>query len=107
MKPNAILAIAMFVAAAPALAETATPPAAKSANPLVAPAPAKHDAAVTLDINKASVEQLAATHGLDRKLAEAIVKGRPYKAPTELVKHKILSDAQFALVKDALVVERN
>ncbi|MBY6240887.1 helix-hairpin-helix domain-containing protein [Methylosinus sp. Sm6] len=107
MKPNAILAIAMFAAATPALAETTTPPAAKPGNLVVAPALGKHEAATTLDINTATVEQLAAAKGLDRLLAEAIVKGRPYKATSELVKHKILSDAQFAAVKDALVVKQN
>jgi competence protein ComEA len=108
MKPNAILAIAMFVAATPALAETTTQPAAKPVNPVVAPALGKHEAATTmLDINTATMEQLAATKGLDRPLAEAIVKGRPYKAPGDLVKHKILSDAQFAAVKGDLVVKQN
>jgi DNA uptake protein ComE-like DNA-binding protein len=110
MKPNAILAIAIFAAAAtPVVAETSTAPVAKPANPVVAPIAAKQDAAVatTLDINTASVEQLAAAKGLDRTLAEAIVKGRPYKTTHELVKHKILSDAQFAVVKDALVVKQN
>jgi competence protein ComEA len=107
MKPNAILAIAMFAAATPALAETTTPPAAKPANPVIAPAPGKHEATSTLDINTATVEQLAATKGLDRALAKAIVEGRPYKATSELVKHKILSEAQFTAVKDALVVKQN
>lgn len=110
MKPNAILAIAMFAAATPALAETTTPPAAKTANPMVAPAPAaKHEAAAaaTLDINTATAEQIAGTKGLNRTLADAIIHGRPYKTTQELVKRKILSDAQFAMVKGALVVEQN
>lgn len=108
MKPNAILAIAMFAAAAPALAEPMTAPAAKPANPVIAPATSgKAIVSTTLDINTATVEQLAAAKGLDRVLAEAIVKGRPYRATDELVKHKILSEAQFGLVKDALVVKQN
>jgi competence protein ComEA len=109
MKPNAILAIAMFVAATPALAEPAAQPLAKPANPAVAPSVAKpgHVVSTTLDINTATVEQLAAAKGLDRILAEAIVKGRPYKATDELVKHKILSETQFGLVKDALTVKPN
>jgi DNA uptake protein ComE-like DNA-binding protein len=109
MKPNAILAIAMFAAATPALAEPAAQPIAKPANPAVAPMIAKPGLGVsaTLDINTATVEQLAAAKGLDRSLAEAIVEGRPYKTTDDLVKHKILSDAQFALVKDTLAVKHN
>lgn len=108
MKPNAILAIALF-AASPAFAQTAAAPAAKPATPALAPAPVKHVApeAVLIDINTATVEQLAAAKGLNKPLAEAIVKGRPYKSTDELVKNKILTDAVFAQVKDALTVKHN
>ena len=45
--------------------------------------------------------------GLTHTLAEAIVKGRPYKAADELVKNRILTDALFAQVKDGLIVKHN
>jgi DNA uptake protein ComE-like DNA-binding protein len=104
MKPNAILAIAIF-ASTPAFAEPAPATAAKPANPAVAAAAAKQ--AAPLDINAASVEQLASVKGLNQTLAQAIVKGRPYKGTDELVKNRILTDALFAEVKDGLTVKHN
>ncbi|MBU3888208.1 MULTISPECIES: ComEA family DNA-binding protein [Methylosinus] len=108
MKTNAILAIALF-ASAPAFAQTATAPAAKApAGPAsTVAAPVKQVVAVSapLDINAATVEQLSAVKGLTHTLAEAIVKGRPYKSTDELVKNRILTDALFAQVKDGLTVK--
>lgn len=106
MKPNAILAIALF-ASAPAFAQTAATPAAKPATPAVAPSTIKHVEAAPLDINTATVEQLSSAKGLNKALAEAIVKGRPYKSADELVKNKILTEAVFAQVKDQLTVKHN
>lgn len=108
MKPNAILAIALFMSA-PAFAQTAATPAAKPATPAIAPAQVKHVApeVAPLDINSATVEQLAAAKGLTRTLAEAIVKGRPYKSADELVKNRILTESLFAQVKDGLTVKQN
>lgn len=108
MKPNAILAIALF-ASAPAFAQTAATPAAKPASSAIAPAPVKQVApeAAPLDINSATVEQLSIVKGLDKTLAEAIVKGRPYKSTDDLVKNKILTEAIFAQAKSGLTVKRN
>lgn len=111
MKTNAILAIALF-ASAPAFAQTATvpgakPPASPAAAATTATAPVKQVVAVSqpLDINSATVEQLSGVKGLTHTLAEAIVKGRPYKTTDELVKNRILTDALFAQVKDGLTVK--
>ena len=60
-----------------------------------------------LDINVATVEQLAGVKGLTHTLAEAIVKGRPYKATDELVKSRILTEALFTQIKDGLTVKHN
>jgi competence protein ComEA len=110
MKTNAILAIALF-ASAPAFAQTVTAPAAKPpAGPAAAvAAPVKQVVAVAqpLDINVATVEQLAGVKGLTHTLAEAIVKGRPYKATDELVKSRILTEALFTQIKDGLTVKHN
>ncbi len=110
MKTNAILAIALF-ASAPAFAQTATAPAAKpAAGPAAAAtAPVKQVVAVAqpLDINTATVEQLAGVKGLTHTLAEAIVKGRPYKSTDELVKSRILTETLFTQVKDGLTVKHN
>jgi competence protein ComEA len=106
MKTNAILAIALF-ASAPAFAQTATAPAAKpQAGSSATATPVKQIAAAQpVDINTATVEQLAAVKGLTHTLAEAIVKGRPYRSADELVKNRILTEALFAQVKDGLTVK--
>ncbi|PWB80479.1 MAG: hypothetical protein C3F11_17840 [Methylocystaceae bacterium] len=108
MKPNAILAIALF-ASAPAFAQTAASPAAKPANPTVAPTTVRQVApeAAPLDINSATIEQLTVAKGLNKTLAEAIVKGRPYKSTDELVKNKILTEAVFAQAKNGLTVKHD
>jgi DNA uptake protein ComE-like DNA-binding protein len=97
------LAAALF-AAAPAFAQTAPAPAAKPAMPAT-PAAMTHDA-MPLDINTATVEQLAGVKGLTKPFAEAIVKGRPYKSADELAKNKIVPESVFAMVKDLLTVGR-
>lgn len=107
---KSILAAALLVAG-PALAQTAaTAPAAKPVAPMAAPAPIRPMAATPdmarLDINSATVEQLAGVKGLTKTLAEAIVKGRPFKSADELTKNNILSTEVFALVKDVLTVDR-
>lgn len=86
--------------AGPAFAETAVP-AAKPAAPM--PAPAAH-AMMRMDVNTATSEQLASVKGLDKTLAEAIVKGRPYKSLDDLTKNKVLPQTTFAEVKDHLTV---
>lgn len=101
----AILAAAL-IAAAPALAQTM--PAMKPAAPTAAPA---HPAAMTpetarLDVNAATVDQLAGVKGLNKTYAEAIVKARPFKTLDELTTNKILPADVFAQVKDLLTVRQ-
>jgi competence protein ComEA len=99
---------AALLAAAPALAQTA--PAPKPQTAVAAPAPAVQHAtmtreAVRVDINTATVDQIAGVKGMTRPLAEAIVKGRPFKSTDELTKSKILPENVFAQVKDSLSVK--
>jgi competence protein ComEA len=106
MKPNAILAIALF-ANAPAAAPTAAAPATKPAAPAAAPSTVEHVEAAPLDIDTAAVEQLAAAESLDKTLAEAIVKNRPYESVGELVKAKISSEAAFVQAEGGLTTRQN
>jgi len=55
-----------------------------------------------VDINSATKDQLTAT-GLDDATAQKVIDGRPYKAKNELVSKKILSEDEYAKVKDKLV----
>lgn len=93
----AILAAALFVAA-PAFAETAP-----TTQP-TAPAGKMAAEAQRLDINAATVEQLMGVKGLSKPLAEAIVKGRPFRNVDELASKKILSAEVYSSVKTQLFV---
>ncbi len=99
-----VILAAALLAVAPAFAAPNAP------QPGPAPA-ATHVAAnpetARVDINSATVEQLAAVKGLNRGLAEAIIKGRPYKSEDELTKRGVLPEPAFKEAKGALTVKHN
>lgn len=99
---TSILAAALF-AAAPAFAQA---PAMKPATPAAPPVQAVKMETQRLDINTATVDQLTTVKGLNKSLAEAIVKGRPFKSVEELTTTNILPAEIFAMVKDHLTVAR-
>ncbi|ULO23789.1 helix-hairpin-helix domain-containing protein [Methylocystis sp. SB2] len=99
----ALLAAALIVSA-PALAETTS--AMKRVAPSVAQAPIAKTATESqrLDLNSATLDQLTMVNGLNKHLAEAIVKGRPFKSVDDLATKKILSVDVFSEVKDHFIV---
>jgi len=56
-----------------------------------------------VDINAATKEQLTAVSGIDDATAQKIIGSRPYKTKKDLVTKKILTQDQYAKVKDQLV----
>jgi DNA uptake protein ComE-like DNA-binding protein len=111
-----VLLAAAFLLAAPAFAET---PAVKTGGPdpvppamthaptgpqAVAPSAKMAGEAQRLDLNSATLEQLASVKGFDKTIAEAIVKGRPFKSVEDLTARKIVSGDVFATVKDRFIV---
>ncbi len=96
---TALLAATLLVAGE-AYAQLA--PAAKPAAP--APTAKMATEATRIDINTATLDQLAAVKGLSRVFAEAIVKARPFKSVDELTTGKILPAEVFASVRDQLIV---
>jgi DNA uptake protein ComE-like DNA-binding protein len=77
--------------------------------PTTMPAPAaSHEAAVspksaTIDINTATASDLKGLPGVSDADATKIVQGRPYKDPSDLVSKKVLTNAEFAKIKDRVV----
>jgi len=57
-----------------------------------------------LNINEASVKQLATLPGVTPDLAQRIINGRPYTATPELVKRRILSKSEFNRVRAQIKV---
>ncbi len=96
---QAVLAAAVFVAA-PAFAEPQTAPAAVAHTPSAK----MGTEAQRLDLNSATVEQLATVKGLNKTVAEAIVKARPFKSVEDLTAKKIVSAEVFTSVRDHLMV---
>ena len=105
--PISVLALTIagpVVAAEPA-AMNATPHSASSAttSPAAAPQAAVAPKAATVDINSAAAGDLKTLPGVSDAQAAKIVQGRPYKDTNELVSKKIMSDAEFAKIRDHVV----
>lgn len=98
---SALLVAALF-AAGPGFAQMAPP--AKTATPTPAPTAKMATEATRVDINAATVDQLASIKGLSKVFAEAIVQARPFTNIEELTTNKILPAEVFASVKDRLIV---
>ena len=62
--------------------------------------------AAVMDINTATVEQLQSLSGIGDAYSKAIVKGRPYKRKDELVDRKIIPQATYDKIKDAIVARQ-
>ena len=106
--PLNLLAIAIaapVLAAEPAAPTTAQKPAATMpAKPATAPQATVAPKASAVDINSASTTDLKSLPGVTDAEAAKIVQGRPFKEPSDLVTKKILSEGEFAKIKDRIVI---
>jgi hypothetical protein len=84
---------------APPIAKVSAPEVAKAAPPVVAPA---RGPANRVSVNIAPVEELAAVKGLSIKLAEGIVKKRPFASLDDLRRVKGLGGSLLAKVRSSL-----
>lgn len=112
----ALSTLGLFLAA-PVFAQTAGPgtatkPPAAAAPSTAAPAakaavPASPAAASALiDINTAPKDQLDKLPQIGSARADAIIKGRPYRAKNELVDKKIIPQNAYDAIKDKIIAHQ-
>lgn len=94
------ISVLALVAASPLMAQTSTS-GAKPSTPAKSTTTKPQDTE-PLDINSATKDQLETLKGVGASRANAIIKGRPYKTPHDLVTKKIVTESAYAGLKDKI-----
>ena len=105
---NRLLLIAALAIAVPftSLADDKAPKKAVAAAKEATKEAPKPAAAKVLDLNKASLAELEALPTIGKAKAAKIIAGRPWKGKDDLVAKGILSDADYAKVKDMIIAKQ-
>ena len=108
-KPAAETKPAMAPAPAKSATDTkaAAAPTAEKAKPKAAtPAPAKLAPGQKVNINTATKEQIEALPEIGPVKAQAIIEGRPYKKPEDVMKVKGIKEGTFNKIKDFITFSK-
>ncbi len=103
--PAAILAFAIAAPVMAAEPTATTPPSAMPKPAASAPRTAETPKSAAIDLNNATAVELKALPGMTEVGATKVIQGRPYREPHELVTKKIVSEAEFAKIKDRVVAK--
>lgn len=60
----------------------------------------------TVDLNKASKDELASLPGVTSHQADRIIAERPYASPQQLVTRRILTEDEYSQIQDRVTVSR-
>jgi competence protein ComEA len=89
----------------PVTPPTAPPVKPQAVAPVASPEPAVPTLSWPVDINAASADELGKVKFIGRKRAAAIIAGRPWQTPDDLVVKKVVPRKYFDQIKDQLVAK--